>query len=217
MLPSAQSVSPVFPCFNCFNGQLMGLTAVHARPRLHVMVCRCVAVQCLTVVVCLQGWRTSMEDAHCAELDMDGKKSLFFGVYDGARPSPTIMTPSELHSAVWIALMRSQSHLHPPATWCRCWEMIPASPHLAPAANACCASFHVWASCSRVGFLFVGRGSSPSVQPLFILFFCLPGQFLSIHIEQGMLAPTLLSTRRGFCTRTCQPRMPSRRATSRWL
>lgn len=30
-----------------------------------------------------QGWRTSMEDAHCAELDLDGKKSCFFGVYDG--------------------------------------------------------------------------------------------------------------------------------------
>ena len=31
----------------------------------------------------LQGWRTSMEDAHCAELDVDGKGSAFFGVYDG--------------------------------------------------------------------------------------------------------------------------------------
>jgi hypothetical protein len=30
-----------------------------------------------------QGWRTSMEDAHCAELDVDGKGSAFFGVYDG--------------------------------------------------------------------------------------------------------------------------------------
>ncbi|EKX37869.1 hypothetical protein GUITHDRAFT_154860 [Guillardia theta CCMP2712] len=31
----------------------------------------------------MQGWRTTMEDAHAAELDIDGKKSAFFGVYDG--------------------------------------------------------------------------------------------------------------------------------------
>ena len=33
-----------------------------------------------------QGWRTSMEDAHCAELDVDGQGSAFFGVYDGLSP-----------------------------------------------------------------------------------------------------------------------------------
>jgi hypothetical protein len=34
----------------------------------------------------MQGWRTSMEDAHCAELNADGEGSSFFGVYDGALP-----------------------------------------------------------------------------------------------------------------------------------
>ncbi|KAI7889899.1 phosphatase 2C-like domain-containing protein [Mucor mucedo] len=32
---------------------------------------------------CMQGWRLTMEDAHCAELDLDGTKASFFGVYDG--------------------------------------------------------------------------------------------------------------------------------------
>lgn len=31
----------------------------------------------------MQGWRTTMEDAHTAELDIDGKNSAFFGVFDG--------------------------------------------------------------------------------------------------------------------------------------
>ncbi|CEP12123.1 hypothetical protein [Parasitella parasitica] len=31
----------------------------------------------------MQGWRLSMEDAHCAELDVDGTAASFFGVYDG--------------------------------------------------------------------------------------------------------------------------------------
>ncbi len=31
----------------------------------------------------LQGWLTTMEDAHTAELDIDGKNSAFFGVFDG--------------------------------------------------------------------------------------------------------------------------------------
>mmetsp|Transcript_7162 Transcript_7162/g.13858 ORF Transcript_7162/g.13858 Transcript_7162/m.13858 type:complete len:320 (+) Transcript_7162:45-1004(+) len=31
----------------------------------------------------MQGWRTSMEDAHTAELEFDSNKSCFFGVYDG--------------------------------------------------------------------------------------------------------------------------------------
>lgn len=45
-----------------------------------------------------QGWRTSMEDAHCAELDVDGQGSAFFGVYDGL--SPVVMLerfPSTAH------------------------------------------------------------------------------------------------------------------------
>lgn len=38
----------------------------------------------LKFAVCsMQGWRTTMEDAHTAELDIDGKKSAFFGVFDG--------------------------------------------------------------------------------------------------------------------------------------
>lgn len=35
------------------------------------------------IFMVMQGWRTSMEDAHCAELDVDGQESAFFGVYDG--------------------------------------------------------------------------------------------------------------------------------------
>lgn len=31
----------------------------------------------------MQGWRLTMEDAHCAELDVDGTTASFFGVYDG--------------------------------------------------------------------------------------------------------------------------------------
>ncbi|KAG2204210.1 hypothetical protein INT46_004583 [Mucor plumbeus] len=31
----------------------------------------------------MQGWRLTMEDAHCAELDVDGTSASFFGVYDG--------------------------------------------------------------------------------------------------------------------------------------
>jgi len=31
----------------------------------------------------MQGWRVSMEDAHCAFPDVDGKKNAFFGVFDG--------------------------------------------------------------------------------------------------------------------------------------
>lgn len=42
---------------------------------------RCIAE--VTPII-LQGWRTSMEDAHTGELDVDGKNSAFFGVYDGA-------------------------------------------------------------------------------------------------------------------------------------
>ncbi|OBZ81488.1 Protein phosphatase 2C 2 [Choanephora cucurbitarum] len=32
---------------------------------------------------CMQGWRLTMEDAHCAELDLNGTEACFFGVYDG--------------------------------------------------------------------------------------------------------------------------------------
>lgn len=46
----------------------------------------------------MQGWRTSMEDAHCAELDVDGKGSAFFGVYDGhAGTDVAIYTSRFLH------------------------------------------------------------------------------------------------------------------------
>lgn len=38
----------------------------------------------------VQGWRTSMEDAHCAELNVDGNGSAFFGVYDGTCPFSSI-------------------------------------------------------------------------------------------------------------------------------
>ncbi|KAI8977310.1 phosphatase 2C-like domain-containing protein [Mycotypha africana] len=34
-------------------------------------------------VSAMQGWRISMEDAHCTELDVDGTNASFFGVYDG--------------------------------------------------------------------------------------------------------------------------------------
>mmetsp|Transcript_11097 Transcript_11097/g.25155 ORF Transcript_11097/g.25155 Transcript_11097/m.25155 type:complete len:314 (-) Transcript_11097:203-1144(-) len=46
----------------------------------------------------MQGWRTTMEDAHAAELDIDGKKSAFFGVYDGhAGTDVAIYTSQFLH------------------------------------------------------------------------------------------------------------------------
>jgi len=46
----------------------------------------------------MQGWRTSMEDAHCAELDVDGQESAFFGVYDGhAGTDVAIYTSRFLH------------------------------------------------------------------------------------------------------------------------
>lgn len=46
----------------------------------------------------MQGWRTSMEDAHCAQLDVDGEKSAFFGVYDGhAGTDVAIYTSRFLH------------------------------------------------------------------------------------------------------------------------
>lgn len=32
-----------------------------------------------------------MEDAHCAELDVDGQRSAFFGVYDGGAPLSEIL------------------------------------------------------------------------------------------------------------------------------
>ncbi|KAI7903106.1 phosphatase 2C-like domain-containing protein [Cokeromyces recurvatus] len=32
---------------------------------------------------CMQGWRLTMEDAHCAELNIDNTNASFFGVYDG--------------------------------------------------------------------------------------------------------------------------------------
>jgi hypothetical protein len=41
------------------------------------------AARILLTPASLQGWRTSMEDAHAAELDIDGQNSVFFGVYDG--------------------------------------------------------------------------------------------------------------------------------------
>ncbi|KAG1451830.1 hypothetical protein G6F56_007982 [Rhizopus delemar] len=31
----------------------------------------------------MQGWRLTMEDAHCAQLDLDNTGASFFGVYDG--------------------------------------------------------------------------------------------------------------------------------------
>eukprot|EP00961_Rhodomonas_salina_P088822 1194920-Rhodomonas_salina.2 len=40
--------------------------------------CRKVRIECV-----LQGWRTSMEDAHAAELAI-AENTAFFGVYDGA-------------------------------------------------------------------------------------------------------------------------------------
>lgn len=46
----------------------------------------------------MQGWRTSMEDAHCAELNADGNGSAFFGVYDGhAGTDVAIYTSRYLH------------------------------------------------------------------------------------------------------------------------
>jgi len=46
----------------------------------------------------MQGWRTSMEDAHCAELNADGEGSSFFGVYDGhAGTDVAIYTSRYLH------------------------------------------------------------------------------------------------------------------------
>jgi serine/threonine protein phosphatase PrpC len=49
----------------------------------------------------MQGWRTSMEDAHVAELDLDSDKSAFFGVYDGhAGTDVAIYTSRFLHKNV---------------------------------------------------------------------------------------------------------------------
>ena len=50
----------------------------------------------------MQGWRTSMEDAHCAELNVDGQGSSFFGVYDGSHCSP--------RSAAWQPASRACSN-----------------------------------------------------------------------------------------------------------
>ena len=37
----------------------------------------------LSRTINLQGWRSTMEDAHTAELNIDGKNTAFFGVFDG--------------------------------------------------------------------------------------------------------------------------------------
>mmetsp|Transcript_67370 Transcript_67370/g.179875 ORF Transcript_67370/g.179875 Transcript_67370/m.179875 type:complete len:334 (-) Transcript_67370:201-1202(-) len=54
----------------------------------------------LKFAVCsMQGWRTTMEDAHTAELDIDGKKSSFFGVFDGhAGTDVAIYASRHVHS-----------------------------------------------------------------------------------------------------------------------
>jgi len=49
----------------------------------------------------MQGWRTSMEDAHTAELDLNSDKAAFFGVYDGhAGTDVAIYTSRFLHKNV---------------------------------------------------------------------------------------------------------------------
>lgn len=35
------------------------------------------------VAVSMQGWRTTMEDAHIAHIDIDGNGTSLFGVFDG--------------------------------------------------------------------------------------------------------------------------------------
>jgi serine/threonine protein phosphatase PrpC len=36
----------------------------------------------------MQGWRKSMEDAHIADLNVDGKGTAVFGVFDGHGGTP---------------------------------------------------------------------------------------------------------------------------------
>ncbi|KAI8095117.1 phosphatase 2C-like domain-containing protein [Gilbertella persicaria] len=50
---------------------------------------------------CMQGWRLTMEDAHCAELDLNGTNACFFGVYDGHGGSTVAQyTGQTLHQRV---------------------------------------------------------------------------------------------------------------------